>query len=63
MFAELRHNVHVSLCVLARPEVARALLSRHSVALRIQWLSNNVGVGSRFASGACPLRVLRGRLR
>ena len=47
MFAELRHNVHVSLCVLARqsacaseatPEIARALLSRHSVALRIQWL-------------------------
>ena len=48
MFAELRHNVHVSLCVLARqsacaceatPEIARALLSRQSVALRIQWFS------------------------
>ena len=47
MFAELRNNVHVSLCVLARqsacaseatPEIARALLSRHSVALQ-QWLS------------------------
>ena len=48
MFAELRHGGHVSLCVLARwsacaceatPEIARALLSRHSVALRKQWLS------------------------
>ena len=48
MFAELRHNVHVSLCVLARQpacaceatsEIARALFSRLSVALRIQWLS------------------------
>ena len=62
MFAELRHTVHVSLCVLARqsacaceatPEIAGALLSRHSVALR----PNHVGVGSRCASGACPPRV------
>ena len=48
IFAELRRKNNVSLCVLARqsacaceatPEIARALLSRHSVALRIQWLS------------------------
>ena len=48
VFAELRHNVHVSLFALARQsacaceartEIARALLSRHSVALRIQLLS------------------------
>ena len=51
MFAELRQNVHVSLCVLARPsvcaceatpEIARALLTRHSVALRIQALEADV---------------------